>query len=109
MTVGLVDEEICFSITERRSKFYNLMRDPSCSLLVSQDDWWGYIVVEGEASLQGSFNTDPETLRNLHRTVYRETAGKDHPDWEEFDQAMIDDQRVVVSIEPETVYGTALN
>ena len=43
------------------------------------------------------------------RQVYRETAGKDHPDWEEFDQAMIDDQRVVVSIEPETVYGTALN
>ncbi len=109
VTVGLVDDEICFSITERRSKFYNLMRDPSCSLLVSQDDWWGYIVVEGEASLQGSFNTDPENLRNLHRTVYRETAGKDHPDWEEFDQAMIDDQRVVVSIEPETVYGTALN
>ena len=109
VTVGLVDDEICFSITERRSKFYILKRDPTCSLLVSQDDWWGYIVVEGKANLKGSFNTDPETLRNLHRTVYRETAEKDHPDWEEFDQAMINDQRVVVIIEPEKIYGTALN
>ena len=109
VTVGLVDGEICFSITERRSKFYNLKRDPTCSLLVSQDDWWGYIVVEGKANLKGSFNTHPETLRNLHRTVYRETAGKDHTDWEDFDQAMINDQRVVAVIEPEKIYGTALN
>ena len=109
VTVGLIDGEICFSITERRSKFYNLMRDPTCSLLVSQDDWWGYIVVEGKANLKGSFNTHPETLRKLHRVVYRETAGKDHPDWEEFDQAMISDQRVAVIIEPEKIYGTALN
>ena len=109
VTVGLVGDGICFSITESRSKFYNLMRDPICSLLVSKDDWWGYIVIEGKAKLRGSFNTPTESLRNLHRKVYRETAGKDHPDWEEFDQAMIKEGRVVVAIEPETVYGTVLN
>ena len=109
VTVGIIGGEMCFSTTEGRSKYHNLMRDPICSLLVSKDDWWGYIVVEGKAKLQGNFNTAPEPLRKLHRKVYRETAGKDHPVWEEFDEAMIKDRRVVVVIQPETVYGTALS
>lgn len=32
-------------------------------------------------------------------------AGGPHPDWDEFNQAMIDDRRLVVSIHPERAYG----
>jgi len=40
--------------------------------------------------------------------VYRATAGKEHPDWGEYDQAMIDERRSVVLVLPDHLYGTAL-
>tara|TARA_B100001013_G_C24442767_1_gene376407 strand:- start:174 stop:596 length:423 start_codon:yes stop_codon:yes gene_type:complete len=106
VTVGLVEGNICFSTTQARSKYFNLLRDPDCSLLVSKDDWWEYIVIEGKAKIMGAFNTRSEDLRLLHRQVYAQTAGHDHPDWVEFDKAMVNDGRVVVFVEPQSIYGT---
>ena len=108
VTVGLVEGNICFSTTQDRSKYFNLLRDSDCSLLVSKDDWWGYIVIEGKAKMMSAFNTAPEDLRLLHRKVYAQTAGHAHPDWVEFDQAMVNDKRVVVFVEQKSIYGTAL-
>ena len=108
VTVGLVEGNICFSTTQDRSKYFNLLRDPDCSLLVSKDDWWGYIVIEGKAKMMSVVNTAPEDLRLLHRKVYAQTAGYDHPDWVEFDEAMLNDKRVVVFVEQKSIYGTAL-
>ena len=108
LVVGLYRDGVAFPTTTDRAKFLNLKRDPRCSLLVSQDDWWGYLVLEGRAKVISSDNTDAEELRLALREVFRgASGGEEHPNWEEFDRAMIDEKRAVIVVEPERVYGTA--
>ncbi len=107
VTCGLYKGRVAFTTTADRVKLVNLKRNPRCSLLVSKTDWWGYVVLEGRADLLSPENTDSEDLRLALRDVYRAASGQDHPDWEEYDQAMRDQRRSVVMVIPEHVYGTA--
>ena len=108
VSCGPYGEGVAFSTTENRAKLLNLERDPRCSLLVSKDDWWGYVVLEGRAEIISSKTASPEKLRDAMRDVYRAASGKEHPDWEEYDEAMRKDGRATVIVIPEKVYGTAL-
>ncbi len=107
VVVGSYGGGAAFTTTEDRAKLVNLRRDPRCSLLVSQDSWWGFVVFEGRARIMAADNTDPEELRQAFRGVYRSISGE-HPDWDEYDRAMVEDRRAVVIVEPERVYGTAV-
>ena len=51
LSVGPYRDGVAFTTTEDRSKLFNLKRNPRCSLLVSQDNWWGYVVLEGRATV----------------------------------------------------------
>ena len=108
VSCGPYGEGVAFSTTENRAKLLNLERDPRCSLLVSKDDWWRYVVLEGRAEIISSKTASPEKLRDAMRDVYRAASGKEHPDWEEYDEAMRKDGRATVIVIPEKVYGTAL-
>ena len=94
-------------MTFDRAKLLNLKRDPRCSLLVSQEDWWGFVVLEGHAEILSAERTDADELRLALRDTYRTASGQEHPNWEEYDQAMVDDQRAVIIVVPEHIYGTA--
>ena len=107
VVVGNYGDGAAFTTTEDRAKLANLRRDPRCSLLVSQDSWWGFVVLEGAAHVMSADNTDPEELRQAFREVYRSISGE-HPDWDEYDRAMVEDQRAVVVVVPERIYGTAV-
>ena len=107
VSVGAYGEGAAFTTTEDRAKLMNLRRDSRCSLLVSQDSWWGFVVLEGAARILAADNTDAEELRQAFRDVYRSISGE-HPDWDEYDRAMVDDRRAVVVVVPERVYGTAV-
>lgn len=107
VTVGPYRDGVAFTTTEDRAKLANLRRDPRCSLLVSKRDWWGYVVLEGRARLMAMDNTDAEKLRVALREIYRAAAGKEHPDWEEYDEAMRKERRAGVIVVPDRVYGTA--
>ena len=107
VVVGAHDDGAAFTTTEDRAKLLNLRRDPRCSLLVSQDSWWGFVVLEGAARILASDNTDPEELRQAFRDVYRSISGE-HPDWDEYDRAMVEDRRAVVIVVPDQIYGTAV-
>jgi PPOX class probable F420-dependent enzyme len=97
---------IAFTTTANRAKLANLKRNPRCSLLVSQEDWWGYVVLEGHAEILSADNTDPQEFGTALRDVYRTASGTEHPNWEEYDQAMQEQQRSVVIVVPERIYGT---
>ncbi len=86
-------------------KVHNLRRDPRCTVLAVTSDWSSYVVVEGRAKLRDFRNTEAEEFRILLRDVYRACGDKDHPDWEEYDQAMRDQDAVVALVHPERVYG----
>ena len=106
ISCGPFRDGVAFTTTGDRAKLRNLIRNPTCSLMVSQPDWWGYVVLEGHAELLSPGKTSPEELRMALRDVYRVAGGGEHPNWEEYDQAMRDEQRSVVVVVPDHVYGT---
>ena len=107
VSCGPYREGVAFTVTSTRSKLWNLKRDPRCSILVSQENWWGFVVLEGHAEIISADNTASEEFRLALRDVYRTCSGEEHSSWEEYDQAMRDDKRSIVMIVPDHVYGTS--
>ena len=108
VTTGPYKDGVAFSTTENRAKLRNLERNPRCSLLVAQDNWWGYVVLEGVAEIISLKTTGAHDLRDAMRDVYRAAAGKEHPNWDEYDEVMRQENRVGVVVIPNKTYGTVL-
>ena len=108
VSCGPLGDGIAFTVTEERVKLKNLRRDPRCTLLVSKESWWGFVVLQGRAQIMSADNTDPEEFRMALRDAYRACSGSDHPNWDEYDQAMRDDRRSIIVVVPDHIYGTAV-
>ena len=94
-----------FTTPADRAKLINLRRNPRCALLVSRPNWFGYVVLEGEAQLLSPENTDPDELRMALRDVFRgASGGTEHSNWDEYDEAVGKERRSVVLIEPHRVF-----
>jgi PPOX class probable F420-dependent enzyme len=93
------DGRIKVSVTQTRAKTRNLRRDPRASLHVPGKDFWEYLVIEGQARL-----IEGEGVLAAMRDYYRKARGE-HPDWEEYDAAMVRDQRLLLSISLDRAYG----
>ncbi|MBO0679541.1 PPOX class F420-dependent oxidoreductase [Mycolicibacterium sp. S2-37] len=92
------------SVTEPRAKTRNLRRDPRASIHVSSDDGWAYAVAEGDAVLTPpAAAPDDDTVEALI-TLYRNISGE-HPDWDDYRRAMVDDRRVLLTLPVSHVYG----
>ncbi len=98
------DGLVRISITATRAKYHNLVRDPRASLHVAADDFWSYVVVDGDVEL-APVAADPNdpTVDELV-AYYRELAGE-HPNWDEYRLAMVNDRRTMVRLTPTHVYG----
>ena len=105
VTCGRYDDGVAFTTTAGRSKLRNLRREPRCTILVGADDWRNFVVLEGEARLVGVDTVSVDEYRETLRKVYRTAAGREHPNWDEYDQAMLDDGRYAVIVTPAHVYG----
>jgi PPOX class probable F420-dependent enzyme len=101
---ALDDGVVRISVTDDRAKTANLRRDPRASLHVTSDDFWQYVVLEGDAELM-PVTTEPgdATGREL-RELYRSLRGE-HEDWDDYDAAMVRDRRLVVRLRPARAYG----
>ena len=108
ISCGPFRDGVAFTVTHDRAKLRNLIRDPRCSLLVSQESWRPFVVLEGHAQILSTDNTGADELRLALRDVYRAASGQEHPNWEEYDQAMRDDRRAAIIVMPEHIYGTAV-
>ena len=93
------------SVYPKSRKVRNLRRNPQCTVLSVTPDWRCYVVVEGQARLMGAFNTDIEELRVTLREIFRACSGQEHPDWDEYDRAMVAQDAVAILVTPERVYG----
>ncbi|KLO45114.1 pyridoxine 5'-phosphate oxidase [Mycobacterium nebraskense] len=98
------DLAIRVSITEPRAKTRNLRRDPRASILVDADDGWSYAVAEGTAILTPPAAAPGDDTVEALIALYRNIAGE-HPDWDEYRQAMVTDRRVVLTLPIAHVYG----
>ena len=107
VTVGPLENGAAFTTTEERAKLINLKRNPKCSLLVSTNNWSPYIVLQGEAKIYTFKNTPEHEIASILRKVYKNASGREHSNWEEYDEAMKADKRAAVVVVPEKIYGTA--
>jgi PPOX class probable F420-dependent enzyme len=92
------------SITEPRAKTRNLRRDPRAAIHVSSDDGWSYAVAEGDAVLTPPAAAPDDYTVEALITLYRNIAGE-HPDWDDYRRAMVDDRRVMMTLPISHVYG----
>ncbi len=92
------------SMTEGRAKTANLRRDPRVSFYVNGPRGRAYAVAEGEAVLTPVAAAPDDAVVDELVDVYRAIAGE-HPDWDEFRNAMVADRRLVLSIDVDRVYG----
>jgi len=99
------DGLIRVSITATRAKYHNVRRTPWAALHVNGRDFWSYVVLECDADLSEVARDPHDAAVDELVELYRAVAGKDHPDWEEYRQAMVSDQRVVLRLRPQRAYG----
>ena len=92
------------SVTDGRAKTHNLRRDPRLSFHVEGKGGWTYAVAEGNAELSPvAAEPDDATVDELVG-IYRTLSGE-HPDWDEFRTAMVEDRRLVLRLPVERIYG----
>jgi PPOX class probable F420-dependent enzyme len=94
VTVGVdAGGRLLISTRETAMKTKNLMRDPRASLCVMNDGFFGeWVQAEGTAEIIRL----PEAMELLV-DYYRRIAGE-HPDWDDYRNAMRRDKRVIVAI-----------
>ena len=103
---GAYQGNAAFVIVKGKSaKTRNLRKDARCTVMSVADNWRTCAIVEGHAALMDYHNTDAEKMRVELREVFRVCGDKDHPDWEEYDQAMVKQDAVIVLVKPDRVYG----
>jgi PPOX class probable F420-dependent enzyme len=97
VTCGLDDQgRVVVSTYPRRAKAVNARRDPRVSILVHSDDWDGpYVQVDGTAEVIDM----PDAVEPLVE-YYRCIAGE-HPDWDEYREAMVKQGKCLIRITPE--------
>jgi PPOX class probable F420-dependent enzyme len=101
---ALIGGAVRISVTDSRAKTANGRRDPRVSLHVASDDFWTYLVVEGDAELsEVASELGDEVCRRL-LTLYEAVAGKPHPDPGEFFASQVADRRLELSFTPTNRY-----
>jgi PPOX class probable F420-dependent enzyme len=99
ITVGLDHRgRVAVSTREGSMKVKNLRRDPRASLVVLTPDFVGeWVRIDGTVTIEEL----PEAMEGLVE-MYRNVKGE-HPDWDEYRQAMVDQQRVLLVFDIEEV------
>lgn len=99
-----VGDECWISVTDDRAKTANMRRDPRVVLHVTDPSVWGYVALDGTVELTPVTTEAGDATSEDLVTLYRAVQGE-HPDWDEYRQAMIDQRRLVAKVRPTTAVG----
>ena len=94
VTMGVDDDDrLVIASYPERAKSVNLLRNPAASVCVLSDDFGGeWVQVNGTAEVIGV----PEAVEPL--VVYFRNIAGEHPDWDEYRQAMNEQGKVIIRI-----------
>ena len=107
-TFDPVSRTLRISLTDGRAKTRNLRRDPRASYQVTRADYGAYVVGEGTAELS-PVAADPHDATVESLVVYYRNLRGEHPDWDEYRQAMVADRRLLLTLRLDRLYGSALS
>jgi PPOX class probable F420-dependent enzyme len=102
VTVGIDgDGKVVISTREAAYKVRNLRRRPTATLCVFTDSFFGpWVQIEGATEIVPL----PQAMDGLI-DYYRRISGE-HPDWDDYRRAMVDQRRVLVRVSLEKVGPT---
>ncbi|MGO8876396.1 MAG: PPOX class F420-dependent oxidoreductase [Acidimicrobiales bacterium] len=81
------------STSETSAKARNARRDERISLCVFQDSFFGdWVQIDGSAEVISL----PDAMDGL--IAYYRSIGGEHPDWDEYRNAMVTEQRVLIAV-----------
>ena len=100
---AVVDGTIVFSVRPDRAKVVNIERDARVVYHVSHDG--SYLSFDGTAVVSPiATETDGPAMDTLIG-AFRAVAKREHPDWDEFREAMVRERRRVITVTPTSVVG----
>ena len=93
------DGRIVISTYPQRAKATNLRRDPRATVLVHSDEWNGaYVQVDGTAEVLDMPSQEAEDAL----VEYFRCISGEHPDWDDYRQAMRRQGKSLIRITPES-------
>ena len=99
------DGKVWVSLTQDRAKTRNLSRDPRATLHVSTPDMSAWAALEGTAELSPVTTTPGDETGRALAELYVDVSGSEHPDWDEYHQAMVDERRLLLTLSVTHGYG----
>ena len=93
---SVVESALWISSRQPLVKVKNIRHDPRVSFSSGIREW---VTIEGDARIHDG----DDVLERLR--VYYRTARGEHPDWDDYDRAMVRDRRLIIEIVPARAYG----
>ena len=101
----VVDGAFWISLTDSRAKTANMRRDPRVVLHITEPGSWSYISFDGTVELSPVAASADDATCDMLVDYYERVAGKAHPDWDEYRQAMVDEGRLIATFTPAKAVG----
>lgn len=98
------DGVLLISVTDSRAKTRNMRRDDRVVVHISDRSTWSYISFDGTAELLPVAKDPHDATVEALVDMYRKGLGE-HPDWDEYRQAMVADGRLVARVTPTSAVG----
>jgi PPOX class probable F420-dependent enzyme len=102
----LDDGVVRVSITADRAKYHNLAREPWAALHVTLEDFFAYVVLEGDVELSPVVERPDDAAVDELVEHYRAVVGEPE-DLDGFRKAQVAERRVLVRFAPTRAYGMA--
>ena len=102
---AVINGKFCISATATRAKTINLLRDNRAGLHITSPEIWSYISFDGIAEITQIAQQPEDSVCKELAKVFTAIQKKQHPNWDEFNQAMINDKRLVIRFVPDSAVG----
>lgn len=100
---GIVDGTIVFSVRPDRAKVANIERDGRVVYHVSNEG--SYLSFDAMAEVSPIPTETHGPAMDTLIGAFRAVAKKEHPDWDEFREAMVREERRAITVTPTKVVG----
>jgi len=93
------------SVTATRAKTINMRRDPRVVLHLTDTATWSYVSLDCTVVLSPVCTSPTDTVADESMELYRAITGAEHPDWDEYRQSLVDDERLIARLTPHRAVG----